>query len=201
MPSYMDYRGIDRILAKLNRIKDLDPTPVLRDWGKVIIEDNRAGVLGGKQYNDSPMAPVKYRPAEAKPTAFRSHKAGKFGTTTGRFKGFAPAGQESNAKVGRTVLPNNNLTTEQYKKLSGPPLAPRGDESRVIANLVLREPYKTGDRWVAEAYWADVVDAKGRPFLKRAFAARRDLRGVREAGRKKAAAILRLFAKHVLRNA
>lgn len=169
----IDLAALSGARDKLRALGNLDPRPMLEDFGKVIVEDNRAGILAGVDALNRPMKPVTYRGSRArKDMVFRSAKSGKFGTTTGSFKGRSLV----------TILPNNNLTTAQYRKLDGPPTAPRRDESRVIANLVLRDPYKVdGTTWAVEAYWNDVLDPKGRPFLPYLFRTR-PLDGIRAEG-------------------
>ena len=92
------------------------------------------------------------------------------------------------------ILPNNNLATWQYQRLTGPPLAPRREASRVIANLRTRHRVE-GGALVAEGFWDDVVDARGKPFLHYHFHGigqkRRDLRGVRPDGMRVARAVVR----------
>ena len=111
--------------------------------------------------------------------------------TVKRFKGFTTY----QPLASRASSANNNLSTRQYKRLSGPPLAPRREASRVISNLRTRHRVQ-GGALVVEGFWDDVVSAKGRPFLHAHFTGtnnlpRRDLRGVRPAGMRLARAIVR----------
>jgi hypothetical protein len=90
-----------------------------------------------------------------------------------------------------------NLTSAQYRQLTGPPLAPRGQFSRVITNLVLdfQDGRKTPP-WYVWAGWKDVVSKTGFEFLPVHFEGKplgrggprkqRDLRGLRPDGVAKA---------------
>jgi hypothetical protein len=195
--SLADLSGFDRIQRKLARLQNFDPRPLLDLWGAAILEDNRAGVLSGTDKDGNPMEPVKYRSGQGKPTRFRRRN---FGAIAGDFKGFGPHASGL----------HGNLTTDQYKKLSGPPLAPRRDQSRVIANLKLIEPYQQGTAWYVEAHWLDVVSINGVPFLPAHFGGkdtgrnhatklpRRDLAGVRPAGRQKIVQLTRQYVMALL---
>ncbi len=138
------------------------------------MRDNTRGVMAGIDANDQPMLPVTYRTGVAKPIK-----------RTGRKRAIP-------ARGGFTA---GGLTTAQYKLLTGPPLAPRGLGSRVITNL--ETGHSTGSPWFAVGAWRDVVDAKGRAFLKYAFELR-DLRGVRAEGRAEARALLRIYLRRLM---
>ena len=163
-------KAIDAAIRRVRKVAAIGPaelTPLLEEWEDIIAEDNRKGILAGRDKDDQPIDPVTYRTGVAKRSvAVRS--GGKFGSVAGSFKGGS----------------NGNLSPAQYKLLTGPPTAPRRDESRVITNLVTRHG-RRGKLYFAEAAWDGVVDAKGKPFLVKMFA-RRDLRGVRRWGREEA---------------
>jgi len=101
-------------------------------------------------------------------------------------------------KPNHTILANNNLTTSWYRELSGPPLLPRGIESRAIT------AFKTGhfhldNRWEAVGAWEDVLTTDGRPLLPMHFHGGghlpiRDLRHVRPQGMARVKAALHTFA-------
>jgi hypothetical protein len=195
---FVTWPGYDRLLVRLQRLRRVDYQPLFDVFLDVIVEDNRAGVLSGLDKDGRAMAPVTYRTGRARRTRFRSGQA--MGTRIGRFKGRHKGGM--NARF-VTRLPNNNLTTAEYKRLAGPPLAPRGDHSRVIANLVKRTPRMEGGAWIVVCAWADVLDPKGRPLLPKHFEGRgrlktRDLRGVRPQGMRRAVAYMRAFVKDLL---
>jgi hypothetical protein len=178
----VDLSGLDRLQSRLRNAVDVtkraNVQPVLRALGAVIVEDNRAGVLAGTDKDGQPMPPLRYRNGAGRKTRFRKEGFGK-----GSKRRFAdnPA--------------NDNLTNSQYRRLTGPRLAPRRAQSRSIKNLRLRVPIlertATGTRWVVSAAWVDVVSKKGVPFLAAHFNGRNrlpkyDLRGVRPAGMRKA---------------
>jgi hypothetical protein len=142
--------------------------PLLNAWSEVLVEDNRRGVMQGLQGDGSPMQPTKYRlslkqtapgtPGDlffnAQGEAFNNYEAGGkffFGSLGGNGPGYKPS-------------IDDNLSTRAYKKLTGPPLAPRGPASRVISNY--RINILTGqNRAGVEGGWDDVLSAKGVPFL------------------------------------
>jgi hypothetical protein len=140
-----------------------------------------AGVGG----DDRPLAPVKYRTGVPAPLVRRN----RYG------RGIKPPQQSS----------GDNLSSAEYRRLKGPPLAPRGLGSRVVTNYVTRSG-SDGSTWFAEGGWADVVSAKGVPFLKFHFNShpplrlpRRDLRGVRAWGRAEALKALGAEVRRLLK--
>lgn len=156
----------------IDRLGNLDLTDAMRKAQKIIEEGHVKGVLQGIQGNGAAMPPTRYRNSVviAKPKGIK----GLFRVASGS---------------GGTAAINNNLTTEQYRKLTGPPLAPRGRYSRVISNFVARYGF-TGTEWFVEAMIGDVISRKGVPFLLYHFGGegrlpRRDLRGIRPADREK----------------
>lgn len=151
---------------------------IMIDAEKTISEGNRRGIMEGTQGDGSQMPATKYRGSMA--AATKTRKGNDYGRTTGKYKGPALV---VNGKRGKATKRNGNLTTAEYRKLTGPAMAPRGDESRSIANLFTRH-FKQGGTWIAQGAWINVVSAKGRPFLRYHFRGngtlpRRDLRGVR----------------------
>jgi hypothetical protein len=197
----VDTTPIDRLQARLRKIGDPDATPLMRTWMMIIDDDNRRGVLAGTDMNGNAMVPVKYRP-KLKP----GQKPVKL-TVEQRL------GQKPNAKRGRfaafgsaaTGL-NNNLTSGQYRLLGGPALAPRGQFSRVITNLLTDydDSRRASGQWDAWGYWDGVVSAAGVAFLKFHFDGeghlpRRDLRGLRPAGKTLSLEALRNWALDMVR--
>lgn len=168
--SFLGFSTAERRLA---RLKDPDPTPMLEHFRAIITEDNRAGVLSGTDKDGNPLDPVTYRNGAAKKTAFRRGAA--FGRPPAAFLGTA----------------GDNLSAAEYRKATGPPLAPRREKSRVVANMVTSWSKLGPGRWEVVAGWADIFSRKGRPFLhahltgwkfKHFELKQRDLRGVRPAG-------------------
>ena len=177
--STIDLSGLDRLVERLRRIANPDPTPLMLSWTRIVDDDNRRGVLAGIDCRGNPMAPVIYRPKPVAEKLTRAQKNNpKKGARRGEFAGLGshPAGL------------NNNLTSSEYRRLAGPPLAPRGAFSRVITNLRFRfgEPVP-GLQWEVAGYWDEVVTVRGERFLHYHFTGgvnlpRRDLAGVRPAG-------------------
>jgi hypothetical protein len=194
--------GIDRVVARLAKVADVtSPTvmgPLLRDLYGVIVEDNRRGVMMGLDKFDKPAPPLKYRQGARIQSTTRTIRSGLFGIQELRFKG-------RDVKRGR-MLPNNNLQTWQYKKLTGPRLAPRRDSSRVIANLRHKENRRVGNTWIVEAYWPEVLTPDGLRLLPFHFEGtgrtpKYDLRGVRRWGTEKARHIARAYFLRLLKQA
>jgi hypothetical protein len=169
--SWLGYDALDRMLE---RVSNPDPRPILPDIAKTMAEGNRRGVLQGLDKDDKPMARVTYRNGRArKGVKFRTGKSK--GKTTGIFKGQGPLASGL----------HGNLTSTEYKALTGPPLAPRGIQSRTIANFQLAWS-ATREQAVVVGRWGDVVSVKGFPFLIAHFEGspkrhlpKRDLRGIR----------------------
>jgi hypothetical protein len=189
MAAVIDLTGLDRLTARLRMIVDPDATPLMRTWMRIIADDNRRGVLAGIDKDGAPMKPVTYRPvgAPTKLTAAQKNNARR----RGKYLGFGdhPAGV------------NNNLASSEYRRLGGPPLAPRGAFSRVITNL-LTAFGRVGSSWGAIGYWNEVVNRDGQQFLEYHFNGaplkhgrlpKRDLRGIRPEGRQKAAQAARAW--------
>lgn len=205
MPTRLDLSGLDRLQARLRTIVNPDATPLMVAWMKIIDDDNRRGVLAGQDKDGNPMVPVTYRPA---PTlTIRRPSASQKNTNDarkrrGEFGGFGP----------HAAGLHNNLTGTEYRRLAGPPLAPRGAFSRVITNLRLRFGRVSAMAWECVGYWDEVVDRNGRRFLHYHFDGatgggrkrnvtlpRRDLRGIRPEGRAKARRALRAWAIDLIR--
>ena len=174
--SQFTWAGFGRLTNGLGALADPDAEPLMIRWRAIIEEDNKRGVLAGTDKDGRPMPPITYRPASAKPKSW-SYKQE----------------QSHLAKHGHLGALGDNLTPAEYRKLGGPPLAPRGVRSRSVANLLTahgRDP-GSGHTWFAEGAWFDVVSPKGVQFLPAHFdGARcgrnhaiklpvRDLRGVR----------------------
>jgi hypothetical protein len=173
--SVIDTSRLDHLIAYLRKLSTIDPRPLLDDWAKIIVEDNRAGVLAGLNKDDQPVSPpLKYR------GGFSAHGGRRVGRLAGK-SGARPTAVRTKAKDGVYLARrgaavgaiNNNLTTAQYKQLTGPFAAPRGDRSRVVTHFRVQTPQQGGDAstWVVKAGWVDVVDANGQPFYDYLFAA------------------------------
>lgn len=185
MAGAVDLSGLDRLRARLAKLGTADAGPLMISLMKVIVEDNRQGVLAGLDKDGAPIKPVTYRPKGGVRKLTRSQK------------------NDANARVRRGTYAghgafaaglHNNLTPAEYRRLAGPPLAPRGAFSRVITNLKVGYQRPARGVWEAYGYWDEVVSTKGVPFLHAHFVGatvgeghrvhlpRRDLRGVRPEG-------------------
>jgi hypothetical protein len=198
-----------RIKARLNKIANLDPTPLLVSWTQLIADDNRNGVLAGLDKDGKPLQKVTYRPVEdvAKRINIAAKESSRLrlGQHHARkkdllFGGMGPAASGL----------HNNLTSSEYRRLDGPPLAPRYQFSRVITNLRLGQPIKEAEnRWIAFCYWDEVVSTSGYSFLPVHFngeplgrngpSIKRDLRGVRPEGKQRCRAALREWTIDMIR--
>jgi hypothetical protein len=138
---------------RLRALEQFDPAPVLDQWAPMIYEGNRRGVLAGLDGHDVAMPPLKYRTGAGKAT--RKRKAGMYGTATA-------------AKTGAGLFASglhDNLTRAEYEALTGPRLAPRKEQSRVIKNLEVHW-HQLGDGvWEVVGAWFQVISTKGVPFL------------------------------------
>jgi hypothetical protein len=178
----MDLGGIDRILGQCQRFRAPDPKPLLTKWERRIKADNERGIMAGQDKDGEAMPAVTYRPKGDR---------GKWG----RKEQKAHLGRASHIGKGRVEeTAGNNLTSAQYRKLAGPPLAPRGKLSRVITNLYTIQGFDSSRGvFYAVGAWADVISKKGVAFLIAHFTGAntgrfslkvRDLRGIRPAGQK-----------------
>ena len=187
---------LQTIIASLGQLQNVDAhVPALLDGLRAdVVEDNRSGILAQLDKDGVPMRDVTYRTGAGKPT--KPRKGNRYGAQTlGHYLG-------PELTLGHVVLAaapaNGNLTSAQYKKLTGPALAPRGPRSRVIANL-LTEWFPDGaGAWIVVGRWVNVVSAEGVPILEAHFLGKatgrnhaaklpvRDLRGVRPKGMERA---------------
>lgn len=212
MASASDFSGLDRILAKLHAATSIDRDDAIDladEFELILVEDNRRGVLAGQDGDGDPMFRTTYRNSTAVKPRARGRNTKKFGQSVGEFKGrTSGAGLIRNSwltiATGGAVanLPHGNLTTAEYKKLDGPPLAPRRDESRVISNYRVAEKRITTDQIEVVMAWADVLNVKGEPFLKYHFNGqgqlKRDLRGIRPWGWDRLRSAVRQWVKILL---
>jgi hypothetical protein len=169
---------------RLRQIANPDATTLMVSWMKIVDDGNRRGILAGTDGAGNPMPRVTYRPkpAAVPPTAAQKNNPKK-GARRGEFAGFGahPAGA------------NNNLSSSEYRRLGGPPTAPRGPFSRVITNFKVDFAKLRAGYWQVTYWWDDVVSPKGVSFLKYLFEGKgrrrsipaRDLRGIRPDDRRK----------------
>jgi hypothetical protein len=174
----VDTSGLDRLRARFERLVNPDPTPLLASLMLIMDDDNRKGILAETDGAGNPLAPVSYRPVI---------KGGRKLTIAERL------GQHARKRRGRLATfgsietgLNNNLSSSAYSTLAGPPLAPRGQFSRVITNYVQRFGRVAQNVWEVIGYWYRVISPKEVAFLKFHFNGQgqkiRDLRGIRPEG-------------------
>lgn len=173
MPFQLEMSALTDLPGRCESLAAHDFSPLMDAWEDVLHDDNIFGALHGLDGDGVPLAPVTYRPKQVK-------------------------------KVDPAILPNNNLTSSHYRSLGGPPLAPRGLESRIVTNFRTSSArLPTSGEWVAIGAWEDVLDVKGRPFLRHHFSGsgrlpKRDLRGVRPTAVEKARAATLEYIRLVL---
>jgi len=169
--------GFGKLTRILDRIAKADPQPLMMKYRRILEEDNKYGVLNQIAGDDSPIAPVTYRPDRKKKAITWSK-----GRQRGMKKKSAYTGMFEESAY-------NNLSHQQYRLLSGPALAPRGLSSRLITNYRTAHGH-SGKRWFAVGAWFDIVSGKGKPFMLGHFTGsgrnkRRDHRGLRTEGRRR----------------
>lgn len=197
----MDISPARRIQRGLAKLAAIDPTPLLETLEEVMWEDNRRGVMAGTNMNDVEMKHCEYRLSLASANPSMTPGVGELPTQFTR--------REGNDF-------GSSLKTHEYQQLSGPPLAPRGEGSRVISNY-RTDNFREGNVWVIEGAWIDILSAKGVPFIHAHFIGlhgsypgryasnkgkrygvnlpRRDLRGLRQWGRNEARNQVNAWAK------
>ncbi len=196
-----------RFAARMKRL-DLtraDVTPLLENWERQLEDGNRKGVLAGTDGAGNPMIPVTYRPVGQvrKKLTLGERLGQRPNKRRGEYGGIGP--------VQGGLLANNNLTSQAYRQLDGPPLAPRRQFSRVITNAVTGNYPDVTQRGVyyVELAWGEVVSPKGFHFLpvhfkglplgKHGPSIKRDLRGVRAADKEKMLKSLRSWCMLTIR--
>jgi len=158
--------GLDHLIARFRKLQDPDARPLMLRWMDLITKSNRRGAIEGTDKDDIPLVPVTYRPV---PEFIGHRKRGKVGP----FHGAAEAEAFG------------NLTSSEYRHLTGPPLAPRGLDSRIVTNLMTEFDHPSPTEWIAYGVWKEVVARDGETeFLVFHFDGEgnlpvRDIRGVR----------------------
>lgn len=167
-------RGCERIQRRLGAIEHVmdHAGDLMKHWRILMEEGNRNGVLAGTDCDGHPMLAVTYRPKDPRKLTVNERLGQRVSLRRGRFAG---AGNYDE----HTLLPNNNLTSSAYRRLTGPPLAPRGQFSRVITNFKTTTfQTETHGNWVVIGTWDQVMSPSGYHFLPDLFETR-NLRGVR----------------------
>lgn len=187
------FNGTRQFAARLSTLQNY-AGPLINAWAKVLIEDNRKGVLAGLDKDDQPVKPTSYRYSFTqagydRPTYVKT----VFNVQSNAVWRVNISG--ANVGPGYKPGPRANLSNREYRNQSGPPLAPRGMASRIISNYTI-EPIETGNTLGVEGGWDDVVSRRGREFLMYHFSGgsrlpRRDMAGLRRWGRTRARRDLR----------
>jgi hypothetical protein len=198
----------DGTLERLKRIENPDYVPLMVAWVDIIRTDNREGVLAGLDKDGKPMFPVTYRP---------DPKAGTKINIASKEAAHLRRGMKANRKrdllfggIGPHISGlHNNLTSVEYRRSAGPPLAPRYQFSRVITNLLIGYFEEGKGRASIWGYWDEVVNTKGEKFLHYHFDGLklrngvtlppRDLRGVRPEGKERCRQAFRAWALDLIR--
>ncbi len=204
-------RGCELIQRRLSEIAHVmdHAGDLMKHWERLMEEGNRRGVLVDKTDKDGvPLLAVTYRPSAAQKRAIYAGTAKPIRPTLAQRLGQRP--REKRGKffgIGDHMSgTNNNLTSSEYRKLDGPPLAPRRQFSRVITNFETTsfQPEEHG-YWLVTGQWKEVVNRSGNTFLHYLFdggppqPGPRDLRGVRPVDLAKMKATILPWAKRTIR--
>jgi hypothetical protein len=192
--------GFRRLIDRVKKVEQIDAVPLMARLMNVIEADNRKGVLAGTDKDGGYMVAVTYRP--------KGPTVGIGAKSAAKFRNYAKGNRKAGSFGGFGLYPaglHNNLSKREYEQLTGPPLAPRGQFSRVITNLKTGyERSADGRVWTAYGYWDQVVNKKGRPFLQAHFNGSgrlpvRNLAGLRPEGRALARAATVNFLRDLIR--
>jgi hypothetical protein len=184
-------RRVERRLREIANVMD-HAEDLMEHWRRLMEEGNLRGVLAGTDGDGNPLKKVTYRPRDPRKLTVGE----RLGQRTNKRRGqFAGSGNYDQYKI----LPNNNLSSSAYRRLDGPPLAPRRQFSRVVTNFKTTTfQMEEHGSWVVIGTWDDVVSPSGYHFLPDLFATR-NLRGVRPDDLAKIKATILPWAKLVVR--
>lgn len=160
------YRAMFRLETVTNYVG-----PLIEAWAKVLIEDNRRGVMQGRDGDDKPMVPTKYRKSITQAGAGQAgdmffNASGEAFSNMEVESGFLFANLTGTIEGSTRRMESGNRSNREYRKATGPPLAPFGPGSRVISNYTVEPVVENGGNTVGvEGGWDDVVSEKGVEFL------------------------------------
>jgi len=184
-------RRIERRLRSITNVMD-HAGDLMEHWRRLMEEGNLRGVLAGTDGDGNPMTPVTYRPRIPRQMTVGERLGQRANKRRGRF-----AGEGDYSEHG--ILSNNNLSSSAYRRLTGPPLAPRRQFSRVISNFKTTTfQAEEHGAWAVIGTWEDVMTVTGYHFLPDLFETR-NLRGVRPDDLAKMRATILPWAKLVVR--
>jgi hypothetical protein len=135
--SSIDFSGLERLKAKLDRIGGADFEPLMETWAQdVLLKNHEARIAAGLDVDEKPMPPT-----------WREQHAESQWVTIGKGPGRRRFKMEGSQDAG-----------------GGPPLAPKDSGSRVLRNARARG-FKAGDVYEARLYWEDVEAPNGKSIL------------------------------------
>jgi hypothetical protein len=186
-------RRVERRLREIANVMD-HAEDLMQHWRKLMEEGNLRGVLAGTDGDGNPMIPVTYRPRNPRQMSVGERLGQRVNKRRGRLAGAGSYDEHAG------VLPNNNLSSSAYRRLTGPPLAPRGQFSRVITNFVTTTfQLEEHGGWAVVGTWEDVMSPTGYHFLPDLFETR-NLRGVRPDDLERIRATILPWAKLTVRS-
>ena len=121
---------LDKLIGQVKSLESINFAPLMDEWREILETDNQDN-LGIDGYG-VPMEMVYYRPDE---------KAG------------------TRKPIDYSIKPFNNLTSGHYRTLDGPPLSPRGTDSRVTTTFRTwwDRPADNPNNWSTYAGWEDFI--------------------------------------------
>lgn len=187
-----DFDRFRRRTTALATLSEADLEPLADAWQDTLYEDHRLCTLRGEAKDGTPFPKTTYRGSSVRPKA-RARSGARFGAKVGDFGGFGPFASGL----------HNNLSPAEYRKLDGPPLAPRGEHSRILTNWFSDWGMTGPGQMQVASFLMDIVDIKGRPFMTSAHfdggsGKVRDARGISAWGVKRAEKQLRDYTEALL---
>lgn len=184
MPLDVSWAGYQELMLRIDRLTHPDLSALLTELEDVIWEDNRRGVLAGTDRDDNAM------PRTNRQDLAEGHWV-SYTLPDGRRARYYQAGAVAGPNAPADVHDGD-----------GPPLAPRGDDSRVITHLVTNRREGSPGEWVVYGAWEGVASRDGVEFLPFHFRGEgrlptRDLAGLREQGLREAFEAADLFMRHL----
>lgn len=160
------YRAMFRLETMMNYVG-----PLLEAWANVLVEDNRRGVMQGIDGEDRPIVPTKYRHSITQKGAGQAgdrffNASGEAFSNMETTSAFFFANLSGQMGTGSRPGTSGNRSSKEYRKATGPPLAPFGPGSRVISNYTVEPVVENGGNTVGvEGGWDEVVSKTGVEFL------------------------------------
>ena len=167
----------------VGRLRNPDLAMLMTRVEALMTEDHTRAVMSGQDKDGNPFTPVTYRNGILAPPKKRN----RYNRGVGQAKEDA----------------DGNLSPAEYRRLTGPPLAPRGMNSRIITNYAT-ESGRAGDQWFAKSFLVGIVSKSGFAFMESHFKGagrlpRRDDRGIRPWGRDEIRKAIRAEVRRIIR--